>query len=268
MADEKHPRSELQDLIDGRLGAGVSAAVERHVATCETCSAELDLLREARSSVAALETDDDVQALLESRIRSALDDEDRGASAVLEPLPLAPPPRSPVRTWLALAAGIAAVVAGSLWLARSDPAMPDRIARDFEGYQEGRLALDFFSSDAAAIETFLAERGLAYRVIDLGMMSWTLAGGRDHELGGTRATFVPYTDPGGRVLLCQMYVGLLDDLPVADEVRENEGITFRIYRRGGITVAFWLEGDVVCVLASDIDSEELIELAFAKAMKA
>jgi hypothetical protein len=34
-----------------------------------------------------------------------------------------------------------------------------------------------------------------------------------------------------------------------------------------LTLVFWQEGAVTCVLASDIDPEELAQLAFAKAVK-
>ena len=35
---------------------------------------------------------------------------------------------------------------------------------------------------------------------------------------------------------------------------------------GGLTAVFWQEGAVVCVLVSDIETEEVVQLAFAKAM--
>ncbi len=63
-----------------------------------------------------------------------------------------------------------------------------------------------------------------------------------------------------------MFLGRPEQLPEADEVREHNGIRFHIYRKDGVTLAFWKEGSVLCVLVSDIDSEELIQLAFAKAV--
>jgi hypothetical protein len=43
---------------------------------------------------------------------------------------------------------------------------------------------------------------------------------------------------------------------------------FVIYERRGVTLVFWMEGDVMCVLSSDIGREEVVGLAFAKAMAA
>ena len=45
------------------------------------------------------------------------------------------------------------------------------------------------------------------------------------------------------------------------------GIRFRIYRSGGVTLVFWQEGSVVCVLAADGDPEQAIQRAYAKAVK-
>jgi hypothetical protein len=65
-----------------------------------------------------------------------------------------------------------------------------------------------------------------------------------------------------------MYEGRFAELPPADEVRRHDGMTFQVYRAGRLTLVFWQEGDMVCVLASDAESEEVIQLAYAKAVKA
>lgn len=65
-----------------------------------------------------------------------------------------------------------------------------------------------------------------------------------------------------------MYEGLLAELPRTDDVREHNGITFQVYRAGALTLVFWQEGGVVCVLASDAESKTVIQLAYAKAVKA
>jgi hypothetical protein len=64
-----------------------------------------------------------------------------------------------------------------------------------------------------------------------------------------------------------MYEGWLGDLPRTDDVREHNGIIFQVYRTSGLTLVFWQEGAVVCVLASDAESEAVIQLAYAKAVK-
>ena len=39
-------------------------------------------------------------------------------------------------------------------------------------------------------------------------------------------------------------------------------------RDAALTAVYWAEGDIICVLVSDIDSETLLALAFAKASPA
>jgi hypothetical protein len=64
-----------------------------------------------------------------------------------------------------------------------------------------------------------------------------------------------------------MFAGSTEDLPATDDVRENGGFRFHIVRQDDITLVFWLEGDVVCVLISRSPTDEVVKLAFAKAMR-
>ncbi len=76
-----------------------------------------------------------------------------------------------------------------------------------------------------------------------------------------RAHFEELTLPLTRMLYgaAMRWTGSPED--AADLVQET-------YLRAYRTFSNWQEGDVTCVLASDIDPELLIELAVAKAMKA
>ena len=98
------------------------------------------------------------------------------------------------------------------------------------------------------------------------MMEYGLIGGRVHELQGRPTALYVYRGPDGRVVLCQMLLGALEELPPADETYEERGFTFRVYRRGGRPAVFWLEGQVLCILVSDMPSPELLALAREKAM--
>lgn len=64
-----------------------------------------------------------------------------------------------------------------------------------------------------------------------------------------------------------MFEESVSDLPAGAVVREQGGITMRAYDIGGTRVAFWQEGSVACVLASDLPLDDLVRLAFHKAMK-
>ena len=99
------------------------------------------------------------------------------------------------------------------------------------------------------------------------MMQYRLAGGRVHQLGAHTSALFAYRGPGNVALVCQMYEGRMADLPPASETREHDGIAFRVFRVENLTLVFWQEGDVVCVLASSIPIEEVVKLAFAKAVR-
>jgi hypothetical protein len=69
-------------------------------------------------------------------------------------------------------------------------------------------------------------------------------------------------EPG---LVCQMYVGNVSELPVGFVEREHRGKKFHVYQLKGVTMVFWQDRKVVCVLISDMPTESVVQLAFAKA---
>jgi len=263
MTQEKgHPAVALQELLDGRLDEGQRAEVEEHVAACERCRRELEIVRWARRTLRDTATSETAPETLEDEVRASLDREDGVVGA--------PAPR-PRRPWLRPLAAAAVLVAlglalPSLW---PTPDVPTRLARDFVDYRAGRLTLGRTASDVATIEQFFSEQGLGFevRVLDLAMMAYEPVGGRVHQVGGEPSAFFVYQGPEGQVLLCEMFRGRVTDLPEEAGRRTNEGIDFRIYERDGKTVVAWQEGVVVCVLVSDLPREDVIQLAFAKAMK-
>jgi anti-sigma factor RsiW len=151
----------------------------------------------------------------------------------------------------------------------SRPDLPSEVARDYRDYKADRLTLMLKTEDVKAMEKFFSEEGIPYRtrVFDLGMMSYRLLGGRVHKLTTRKSAFFVYRGKGDAILVCQMYPGQVTELPAAAVQRENKGIRFYVYRLKGLTLTFWQEGAVTCVLTSDIDPEELLQLAFAKAVK-
>ncbi|MGH9847469.1 MAG: hypothetical protein ACREEM_52925, partial [Blastocatellia bacterium] len=95
-----------------------------------------------------------------------------------------------------------------------------------------------------------------------------LVGGRVHQLTNRQSALFVYRGKDNRILICQMYPGQVTELPSSGaSLRENKGTRFYIYRVNGLTVVFWQEGAVTCVLTSDSNPEEVIQLAFAKAVK-
>jgi hypothetical protein len=166
---------------------------------------------------------------------------------------------------------LAAAVVLLLFVARRPPAAvsPAQIAEDFAVYAGGRLDLEVRSAVPAEVEAFFRRRGLTFatRVFDLGMMGYTVAGGAVRGTSGHARALYAYRGADGTDVVCQMYVARVSALPPPSEVREHDGITFAVYREGDLTMVFWQEGPVICVLASDARPESVVELAFAKAIK-
>ncbi|MGH9162105.1 MAG: anti-sigma factor family protein [Vicinamibacteraceae bacterium] len=264
MSDEmRHPFEDIQALVDGRLDAAQEAVVRAHVTTCVQCRDELERLRWVKATLRRVGGSQSVPADLVQSVQAALDRADTGRTDArrwrrwqLSPLGLA-----------SAAAGLVVVATlAVLWL-RGPSGVPVTVAADFAAARRGTLTLQHTTGDAVALERYFRERGVAYRVIDLAMMQYSLVGGRVQDVAGHPATVAVYRGPRGELVLCEMYQGRLPvERPV--EVRTHEGIEFSVYRVGETTVVVWPEGKVTCILVSDIDPEALIQLAFDKAMLA
>lgn len=270
----------LQDLIDGRLTAAERESLEAHVADCADCRAKVDALGAARSALARLRQDD-VPAELEAALLAALRAEPLPSAepaTVLPPAmrdqtaaPVASSPRRmrvPAWTWGLAAAALLALVAWLAW-PRPEASLPTLVASDFRAWRDGSLPLDVRSTNVADVDTYFRRSTLGFttRVFDLGMMQFTVQGGRTQTLAGRASALFVYRGPQGEPIVCQMYPGIPGELPAPLRTRSHDGIEFQVYEVEGVTVVFWQEGDVMCVLAGEGPAEAIIQLAFAKAMK-
>ncbi|MGH7569158.1 MAG: anti-sigma factor family protein [Gemmatimonadales bacterium] len=258
-----HAGDALQLLLDERLPPDGRAAIEAHLVTCERCRRELDALRRVKAVVREALPEYAVPPELAARVSAALATEAAGRAARV---PRVTRLRRVALAGLSLAAAALLVIV----LARRDrPDFVTAAAEDLIRYRAAGLALQIATGDPQTLERFFAQGGIPFaaRVFDLGMMGYRLRGGRLHRLAGRVSALFAYEGHAGERVLCQMYQGATSDLPSAAEEREHDGIRFRIYRSGGLTLVFWQEGSVVCVLAADGDPEAAIQLAYAKAVK-
>lgn len=259
----RHFKEELDALLDGQLDAATRAEVEAHLATCEECRRAFDALRWTKQFAAARFAAPDAPADLQAKILHSL-----RAETITEIAPAPPRGAWNHRHSFALAASLAifAILSGFVFFWK--PALPDLVAQDFRAYRTQQLPLDLATNDVKEMESFFTEHGTPFtpRVFDLGMMQYQLVGGRTHRLNGQPSALFVYRGPAGEELVCQMFPGKVTQLPAGAEHRENKGIEFFIYRKGGTTAVFWQEGTIICALVSDIAPEAVTQLAFAKAM--
>jgi len=257
----------LQDLADDRLNGANLARARAHLDDCGRCRRELEALQLIKQTLAPQTGHDELPPASSAALSALLDQEDRGAAS--SQWSRGTGSRAAWR-W-ALAASVAAIFATTLLLwhndktAESDP-WTTAVAQHFAAYRGAQLPLAMRSSDPAELEHFFSEHlDFHPRVYDLDMMGYKIQGGEVARLNGRSSALSAYLGPGESRLLCEMFTGRMDELPPAPRTTSHNGTAFRVYRRGALTAVYWAEGEVICVLISDIDSEALLALAFAKA---
>lgn len=252
----EHPSDDLQRLLDGRLDASRAAQVEAHVAECARCRREMEAVRRVKSALREQLPQVAVPEAVAARVRATTIGRRAGPWLWRGAL---------VGAGLGLAA---AVVLGIVWTLSPVDAV-QAAAADFAAYRSGSLVLQRQTAVPAELEQYFREEEVPFatRVFDFGMMAYQLAGGSVHRRHGRTSALFAYQSASGDRLVCQMYQGTTGDLPSTEDVREYDGITFLVYRLEDLTLVFWQEGPVVCVLVSDGDPEQAIALARAKAVK-
>jgi anti-sigma factor RsiW len=255
-----HPSDEIQDLLDGRLDASARERVERHLEACAECRREWQAMLKAKTAAARVLPVKDVPAEVNAEIRALFDREDSSGTS---------PRGQRMRRWLPVAAVAASLLIALAILLPGRRNPPSRVAQDYQNHKAGALPLAVRTQDPQELERYFMSRGVSFpaRVLDLRMMGYRLVGGRVLNPDGRKRAFFVYRGPNDEILACQMYEGDVRRLPKADAVRRNGSFTFFVFRRGGSTQVFWQEGDVTCALVSDLPEEELVQLAFAKAMQ-
>jgi anti-sigma factor RsiW len=261
--ENRHPRDELHDLVDGRLGPAEQARAEAHLAECAECRREREAIARVKNAAASALVSREVPDDLAAHAIALLDREDReriGKGGK--------PGRPRMASFAYVAAAVAALIAIALYFARPRD-LPSLVAGDYTRFRAGEMTLEVETNDPAELEKFFAQRGVGFptRVLDLRMMGYRLAGGRVLTDGTRKRAFFVYRGEGNKNLACQMYEGDVRHLSGAHEVREHGEFTFLVYRVKDQTQVFWQEGKVSCVLVGDLPSEEVVQLAFAKAMK-
>lgn len=273
MSAETHPTERLVELLDERLSEDERRAVDAHVRECPTCQDALATLSAAKKALRQL-PHPQLPADFEGRVLQQIDQADaegqRGSVAgpdwVNKPAGSLTGGLLGWRSLVAIAAALL-LLAGVYFISRPPADLPSAAAGHVSALQARRLTLESSATDAEMLQSSLGQRvSFRVRVFDLAMMGFTIGGGGVLDLGGRQAAAWTYRGPNGS-LLCEMFVAGLEDLPPPEDTRETNGFTFYIYHRDGGTQVFWEEGDVLCVLASTLPANEVIDLAIAKAMK-
>lgn len=258
----------LHDAVDERLDAGRAARLDRHLATCDDCRARLQQLRWMRAALAAA-VDPGRDEELDASLRRVLETE-VGAPVSASGEPVIALSRRRLLTGTIAAA---ASIAGLLWMAGRDRrdalASTRRLSDEWSEHAGATLPADLAVLDAVGLAERFAGAGLDFpaRVIDLAAMDVKVVGGSTRSFDGRPATLVLYDAPFGR-MLCRMIhdPGRASIVPESPPALRENGFEFRTIEHAGLSLVFWHEGPVACVLVARAAVTELLALARAKAM--
>lgn len=254
----EHPADDLHRLLDRRLGAERAAEVEAHVAGCARCRRELEAARGVKTALREHLPQVATPDALAARLRAVA----RGAAPRRRPFGR----RRPAAAAAALALAAVLLIVVTRGAERAADIVPT-VAADYAAYRSGIMEIRRPTFVPEELLRFFQEERVPFAtpVFLFDGMGYRLAGGsviRDD--GRVRALFAYEGVDGGR-MLCEMYDGTTAELTDPTEVRTLDDIDFYVYRLGDLTLVFWQDGPVVCVLIADGDPEQVIIFAHAKA---
>jgi anti-sigma factor RsiW len=101
---------------------------------------------------------------------------------------------------------------------------------------------------------------------DLTAMNLQPVAGLVREIHGRKILVAIYQGQGG-TLFCYTFLGSEEDAPpnAARFFDADKKMNFYAFSRGGVNAVFHREGEVICILASEMPMEELLTLAQSKA---
>jgi anti-sigma factor RsiW len=242
-----HPDVEAQvdAYLDGELAASEAVELEAHLTGCTTCGRFRDDRLALRRAIAARMPRVEAPEALRARVRAAL----REAAP---PARARRPASPPAWRWLAFAATLAAVAAGSWQLAvqrtTSSLLTDEVLASHVRSLMPGHLS-DVVSSDQHTVKPwFNGKLDFSPPVHDFAGRGYPLLGGRLDYLNGRPVAALVY---GRRQHVINVFVW-----PTAGP----EAAAPPVERRG-YTVLHWATPDLAYWVASDLGLAELTEFA-------
>jgi hypothetical protein len=255
-------------LVDNELDREPRSGLEAHLDDCSGCRLafedELALKRKIRQAGARMYA----PALLRSRILSdrRIFPENRGSARQwLENLW----PRSPVyQTALALSFLVLLILPTYYLLNPISQPVAFAAFETYDWFRRGELPLDRSSnSNEIARRLTQAVDGHFHPMgYDLSAMSLRPVAGVVREISGRKILVAIYQGEGGSVL-CYTFLGSEADAPLnaARFFDPDRNMNFYAFSRAGINAVLHREGDVICILASEMPMDKLLALVKSKA---
>lgn len=251
-------------LVDGQLAESERGELENHFKGCTPCRFALAQERNLKKAIFA--------AGSELRAPAALKE-----SLLNDPRLFATPaPRLGYMLRLnlrrrgaafALAASLAVV--GASWLLRSpSPAIALAAVSTYsQAFEAGPLTVQ--SADLRAVInalTAMVQARFKPMGYDFAMMQIQPTGGALRTIAGREVLVTRYLGPS-HALLCYTFLGDESDAPAGAAVFHDaaKGLDFYAFSLGDVNAVLHRENGVICILASKMATNELLDLARAKA---
>lgn len=263
---------EAQELItavvDGELPEAERALLETHLYACANCrtalAAEQGLKQAIHGTGALLRAPDALRAriLSDPRIFPA---QGRGARRWRDYLWPMPPALRPA---LAVALLLAVALPAYYFIDYRREPVAVAALESYDLFFQGKLPV---SRPASADEiAALLTRAVGGRFHPMGYdftaMDLRPVAGLVREIQGRKILVAIYQGPHGAIF-CYTFLGSEDDAPpnAAKFFDSEKKLNFYAFSRGTVNAVFHREGDVICILASQMPMEELLTVTRSKA---
>lgn len=252
-------------LIDGQLREPESAVLESHFKVCSKCRFALEQERNLKRAIFAAGTGLRAPAELKEALRN---DPRLFAETV--------PARHRVKhswfaPWRLPALGMAMVLllVAAAWLLRTAPRSVALTAIEAYPQMLEAGAAQIASKDIKEVTDALAGmvqhrfRPMGY---DFAMMQILPVGGTLRQFAGREVLITRYLGPEHSIL-CYTFLGDDTDAPASAALFHDaeKRLNFYAFSIGNVNAVLHRENDVICILASEMAMNELLELARAKA---
>ncbi|HEX6176159.1 MAG TPA: zf-HC2 domain-containing protein [Candidatus Binatia bacterium] len=254
-------------LVDQELGHAERSVLEAHMGECSGCrlafEEELDLKRKIRQAGERMHA----PALLRSRIlsdRRIFPEKSQSPRQWLKTLW----PGSPVyQTALALTVLLLLLLPTYYLSNRISQPVAMAAFETYDSFTRGELPVERTqNSDEIVGRLTRAVDGRFHPMgYDLSAMDLTPVAGMVREAQGRKILVAIYQGEGGS-LLCYTFLGSEADAPpnAARFFDPNKKMNFYAFSRAGINAVLHREGDVICILASEMPMDDLLALARKK----
>lgn len=255
-------------LVDNEISHPERSSIESHLKDCPKCqliyAREQALKREVRMAGASMSAPADLREKIQSDRRIF----PQRAESAKRWKWLVWPVKPSLRPAFVLALLILLVLPTLYLMGPTEQSIPLSALNTHKKIVAGAISFTKAGDQEGIKELLLRSVGGRFAPMgyDLSMMNLQAVGGIVQEVGG-RKLLVTIYEGQGLFLTCYTFLGTEEDAP-AEATRffdSGKKITFYTFSRNGVNGVFHREGQVICVLVSQMSLRELLALARSKA---